>query len=257
MNRPYLAPRLIVIGIFLVVLVIQLVIGLQSDPPFSEEGFLIGLLIIGGMGVVMIPVVWRAFRPAAAQSAAFRDAKLGIGTLVSARPTGTTINDQPILELVLDVETGDGPVFRASTRELIDVGTLPQLVPGVTIAVRYLPDGRIGIDPSASEESMTDILAAKRMREGKLTAQQLRVAKEGVPAQAVVMGFRPTGEVLGGEAIIHLDLRVTRPDGSSFEASRELPLPAVALPGLQPGSIVEARYLPGDEANVAVQARMR
>lgn|GEM_PF-3279562 len=257
MNRPFIAPRLIVVALILIGLAVQIVIGLQSDPPFSSESDRIGLVIGVGLGLVLIPITWRAFRPGALQTAAFRDAQLGIGTLVSARPTGTSINDQPELELTFDVETGEGRTFRAATKEIVDVGTLPQMVPGATCGIRYLPDGRIGLDASATEEQLTEVLTAARLAQGKLTSRQVNVAKNGVRAQAVVMDCRPTGVIVDGDAVIHLDLKVTRPDGSTFDAEREMPLPAVALPGLQAGSVVEARYLPGDESYVAVQTRVR
>ncbi len=59
----------------------------------------------------------------------------------------------------------------------------------------------------------------------------------------------------GDLAVIELELKVTRPDGTRFDTTLRKALPAIALPGLQPGAVVGVKYLPSDEQDVLVQAR--
>jgi hypothetical protein len=254
--RPHIAVRAIMSVISAVLLVLPFVFALASGEPFAEAMDWAWLLITAVVLAILMPIVWFAFRPPRSERREFRGAPVAMGTLVSARPTGMSINDQPELELVLDVETADGRTIRGTTREVIDLGMLPQVVPGAPLPVAYLDDGRIALARDASEEALQQNLYDARVRQGRLTAHQVRVAREGIAARAVVMAMRPTGEVRGTEAVVHLDLRVTRPNGSTFDATRELPVAQIALPGLQPASVVEVRYLPEDESYVAVSTRV-
>jgi hypothetical protein len=232
-------------------------IAAEARPPELID--LIPAVIPLAIAVFVVPMLWRVTAPPAGTARAFRDASLGIGTLVEARRTGLTVNDQPQLDLVFDVEGADGVAFRGTAREILDLTVLSQLVPGVTIPVRYLPgdaSGRIVLAPDAAEEEVQDVLYDRQLRAGRITPQQVHVARNGFATTAVVMGMRPTGELSDGLAVIRLDLRVTRPDGTAFDAVRELPLAQAALPGVQPGSVVAARYLPEDEGYVAIEVRV-
>jgi hypothetical protein len=243
--------RTVVVIAFAVLLALPLVVGAFAG---AIDWVWFGITAV--LALVLIPIVWRAFRPPVAMTKAFRDAAVGVGTLVEARPTGTEINDQPELQLVFDVETADGRTIRGTTRHVVDLGSLPQFVPGATMPVRHLPDGRIALDGRVSTESMEETLYAARVKQGKLTEQQVHVARHGTRAKAVVMAMRPTGEVRDGEAVVHVEVQVTRPDGTRFDAVREMPVRPVALPGLQPGSVVDVAYLPADETYVAISTRM-
>jgi hypothetical protein len=256
-TRPYIVPRVLVVVVGLVVVLAQMVAPMFEGRAFGEGVDAAAIGISVAVAVVMAVIVWFAFRPPVAQRAAFRGAPVALGVLVSARPTGMSINDQPEMELVVEIEAPDGRTVRGTAKEVVDLGTLAQLVPGATVPVAYLPDGRMAVAPHASDESMEDAMYAARLAQGRLTPRQVEVARRGVKARAVIMSMRPTGEIRGDETVVHLDLRVTRPDGTTFDATRELPVPQIALAGLQTGAIVEARYLPDDEAYVAVSTRVR
>lgn len=245
------------IGVIIVVGVIalQVVIPLLSDRPYLEAFDPLGLGIATGIGLVVLLAIWFAFRAPAHERREFRDAPLGVGTLISARATGTAINDQPEIELTLDVETPDGQSIRGTARTIVNQGELAQLSPGSTIPVRYLDDGRFAVAPDAPTEELEKSLYASRLARGVLTAQQVDVATRGTEASAVIMSMRPTGEISEGRAILHLELRVTRPDSTTFDAVRDVPAPAAALADLQTGSVVQVRYLPSDESYVGISTR--
>jgi len=245
--------RALTIGIFAVTIAWDLIQQSLGDGPFSWTG----LLIAGGMAVVLLPLIWRVTGASARADRIFADAKVGLGTLVQARRTGTSINDDPEIELVLDVETPEGTVFRSSTRAYLELSEHATLVPGTPFPVDYLPDNRIRLRRVADDKEFEDAMYAIRVAQGRMTPHQVRVAKEGVHARAVVMSAEPTGEIVDGEAVIRLHVRVTRPDGTVFDNTRELPLPSISLPGLQPGTVVDARYLAGDERDVSVSIRVR
>ena len=62
--------------------------------------------------------------------------------------SGTTVNDDPVVWLELEVHPDAGPAFRAKTKCLISRLDVPQFQPGCTIPVCYDPadHSRVGID---------------------------------------------------------------------------------------------------------------
>ena len=59
--------------------------------------------------------------------------------IVELRDTGVTVNQQPQVELVLDVLPANRPPFRATTRTLISRLQTPQVQPGMQVLVKYNP----------------------------------------------------------------------------------------------------------------------
>ncbi len=211
-----------------------------------------GLLILVGFGPPVVSLLGGPRR------SAFRKGELGLGTLQRLRQTGVQINDQPQVEMFFDVETADGQRFDGRARQVVSLTDLPGLVPGAVLPVRYLPgrtDGRVLVDGDTTPEQLEDLLLRRQLALGRITPRQFEAAQHGVGARAVVLAMTPTGEVRGDLAVIELTLRVTRPDGTRFDTVVSKALPAIALPGLQPGAVIGVKYLPSDEQDVLVQAR--
>jgi len=189
----------------------------------------------------------------------FAGGQFGVGTVVSVRRTGTTVNDQPEMDVVMDVETVTGETFRATGRRLVDLTTLSELVPGVLLPVRYAPgrkDGRVMIDLEATGEQMHAHIQEAAFARGETTARSMENYRHGFATTALVLAMRPTGEVRDGAAVIDLQYRVTRPDGTTFDTRRELEVPPIGIADVQPGRIVNARYLLQDESDVSVEIRV-
>jgi hypothetical protein len=62
----------------------------------------------------------------------------------------------------------------------------------------------------------------------------------------------PTGHTPDGRSELRLGLRVTRPDGATFDVTQDKKLPPASIPQMQPGMVVRVKYLPHDESAVAV-----
>jgi hypothetical protein len=185
----------------------------------------------------------------------FEGAPLAIGTVVTVSRTGLTVNDQPQLEILFDVDTPDGQAFRAVARNLVDLTELSAVVPGAVLPVRYRPgstDGRVVIAVDAAQAEMQAALDRVRLAKGLVTPRQLQISEQGVDGRAVVLTLTPTGEIQGDRAVMDIDLRVTRPDGSVFDLRQRKPMDASAVPQVQPGMVVRVKYLPYDESEVVV-----
>lgn len=65
-----------------------------------------------------------------------RDAE---ATVLSITDTGSTVNDNPILDFSLEVRPPDAGAFKAVARKNVSLIDLPSIQPGKTVHVRYIP----------------------------------------------------------------------------------------------------------------------
>lgn len=232
--------------------------GLNSDSPLPWlNGWLVGPALL----VFFVPSMFsmgRLLESATSGSRppkGFRDAPIGIGTVVGMERTGLTVNDAPQMDILLDVSTLDGQSFRGVARQLVDLAELTLLRPGTMLPVRYRPgssDGKVVLATDAPPEEMQAAMNRVRLAKGEITPKQLRIAENGFETRAVVLQSRPTGEIRGEHAVIAYTLRVSRPDSSTFDIEQTKPMPPSVVPHVQPGMVVRARYLPHDESEVLV-----
>ncbi|TQM79576.1 hypothetical protein FHX81_1885 [Saccharothrix saharensis] len=186
----------------------------------------------------------------------FRGAPIGMGTVVGVARTGLTVNDQPQLDIRLQVDTADGRSFPATARQVVDITELSVVQPGAILPVRYLSDGRAVLATDAPPHELQAALDRVHVAKGILTPHQLRITEEGVETSAVVLDMLPTGQAPDGRTALRLTLRVTRPDGTTFDVTQDKKLPPMSIPQVQRGMVVKAMYLPEDESDVAVLTKL-
>ncbi|PSL53750.1 hypothetical protein B0I31_108197 [Saccharothrix carnea] len=182
----------------------------------------------------------------------FRGAPIGMGTVVGVARTGLSVNDQPQLDIRLEVDTADGRTFPTTARQVVDITELSLVQPGAILPVRYLSDGRAVLATDAPPHELQAALDRVYVAKGFLTPHQLRITEEGVDATAVVLDMTPTGQTPDGRSALRLSLRVTRPDGTAFDVTQDKKLPPMSVRQVQRGMVVRVKYLPGDESDVAV-----
>jgi hypothetical protein len=246
-----------VIGLALTV--VYVLAGLNSDGPAAwANGWMAGPIILAATLPFfsisrMADGALREMRGLGAKG--FEGAPIAMGTIVSATRTGLSINDQPQLEILFDVDTMDGQSFRGVAKAIIDITELSAVVPGAVLPVRYRPgstDGKIAIAADAPQEELQAVLDRVRVAKGLVTPRQLQISEQGTEARAVVLAISPTGEIQGDRAVMDLQFRVTRADQSTFDLSQRKPVDSGALAQLQPGMVVRVRYLPHDESELVV-----
>jgi hypothetical protein len=251
---------LLIVGVLCTVMyVVTGLTGLGTDGQPWASAWIIGPIIL----VVVLPTtftigvftggVFREMRGAVAKG--FEGAPLAMGTVVSASRTGLSINDQPQLEILMDVDTMDGQSFRGVAKSIVDLTDLAAVTPGAVLPVRYRPgstDGKVAIAADASQEEMQAVLDRIRVAKGLVTPRQLEIAEQGTEAKAVVLALSPTGEIRGDRAVMDIKLRITRPDDTAFDLDQQKPIDGAALPQLQPGMVVRVRYLPSDESEAVI-----
>jgi hypothetical protein len=251
--------NLLVIAAVGVCAVMFVLTGLNSDSPTAwVNGWMIG----GIIALSILPfsaTIGRAIEPLRQMRGlvpkGFEGAPIAMGTIVSANRTGLSINDQPQLEILFDVETMDGQQFRGAAKAIIDLTELAAVVPGAILPVRYVPgstDGRVAIAADAPQQELQAVLDRVRVAKGLVTPRQLEISEQGIEAKAVVLALNPTGEIRGDRAVMDLRLRITRPDQTQFDLDQQKPIDASAVSQVQPGMVVRVRYLPHDESEVVI-----
>ncbi|MFE4827419.1 hypothetical protein [Streptomyces sp. NPDC056672] len=183
-------------------------------------------------------------------SAAFRDGLVGVGTVVSTRPTGMTLNDQPEVRIELMVAGADGVPFPSYARAVVPVTDLAMLRPGTLLPVRYLPGrtDKVELDRSGDMTKVQSAMNEAMIRQGVTTRENLEIAERGVAAEAVVRSLEVPGEIRDGNPKVAIGLAVTRPDGSGFTTVVEKFLPPRAVQHVQVGRVVKVHYLPQNES---------
>jgi hypothetical protein len=121
-------------------------------------------------------------------------------------------------------------VATAVARQVVDLTDLAAVQPDAILPVRYLPDNRVVLATDAPTHELQAALDRVHVTKGWLTQEQLRITEYGVDASAVVLGMTPTGHTPDGRSELRLGLRVTRPDGSTFDVTQDKKLPPASIP---------------------------
>ncbi|WP_067702964.1 hypothetical protein [Nocardia jejuensis] len=231
--------------------------GLTSDDVFGWVGWQMALPIIA-CTVVPLAFAFTAdgILPALTghNSSEFRDAPMGLGTVVAVGQTGLTLNDQPQLRIEFSVEGVDGKTFRSLATMIVPLTEMALLRPGVVLPVRYLPGrtDRVQVDLSGDSSAAQDAMNAAMIRKGITTPAKLDIARRGTSAQAVVRSLSVPGEIRDGHPRLDLELVVTRPDGTAFVARTEKFLPPASVGLVQIGRVVAVNYLPENEQELVI-----
>jgi hypothetical protein len=94
----------------------------------------VGLIVL----VSLLPVVRLVMR-AQSNKALQTSGTPAQATIVSATQTGTFVNNNPQVALVLDVRPDGAPPFRAQAVQVVPLIAIAQIQPGAVVGVRYDP----------------------------------------------------------------------------------------------------------------------
>lgn len=185
--------------------------------------------------------------------------------------TGMTINDQPQIGFLLQVQPANGAPFQAEAKKVVSMIQIPQFQPGGMLEVKYDPANPKEVAIAAiltGGMQMGGMMGAPAMMGAaamnpQATEQMLmqmqglheNIIKNGQPAQAKVVQYMPMGiNVNGKNPVINLMVEVHPAGGAMFNAQVQgLPIAEASIPKYQPGQMISVRYLPSDQTQVAVE----
>ena len=112
----------------------------RSERPVPSIGTALAVLLVAvTVGCTAIVDRFSGRKEACEILAIGTPAKATITKLVD---TGTTINDDPVVEFVLEVSAPDGGTFEARTEALVSRLDVPQVQPGRVVPVKFDPNDR-------------------------------------------------------------------------------------------------------------------
>jgi hypothetical protein len=168
-------------------------------------------------------------------------AAVGIGTVRAA--------SGPI---TVDVESVFGQRFVGRLRHRRNDPVVAALRPGVVLLVTFDPAAHHAVSLADDMTAVRSAFDRMLVRKGLVTAAQLELIRHGTRSHAVVTAVAHTGGAREDYREVELDLMVRRAGGGQFPAHETVLIPASAVTGVLPGSVVDTYYREGNESAVAV-----
>jgi len=207
----------------------------------------------------------------------FKGFPLVRGKLVSVQQTGIYTNQQPELKLEIQFTTQNGQQITTTIKQLVALVNLALFQPGMELPIRYNPQKpqSIMVDFNADVDQFSAAQSAsnKQLFTGAPTVQKSvnggavydsqfapknassdakHIMENGVHAQGVILSSKLTDNIVDGKSEIVLQVKVTKPDNSTYEVTTTKNVPKNGLSITAPGSIVWVYYMPGDEQNILI-----
>lgn len=106
----------------------------SAKKPAGRWGFLIPVVILlVGFGIPGFLFFWPEYQ----RSQLLETGVPAEATILGIAPTGNTFNDQPQVEIRLEVRPADGAAYEAETTMIVNPVYLSEFQPGKTVQVRY------------------------------------------------------------------------------------------------------------------------
>ncbi len=138
---------------------------------------------------------------------------------------------------------------------VIEQAALGKVQPGNILPIRYNPNNPqdILINPAMSQEEFQHALEQNYLQRGIYTEETLRLTKEGIKTQGLILSSSPLEIVDGDIVAFEVEVKVTRPEGGVFTAKTIKKVSQQYASALIPGKIIEVYYLAHEEDNIALK----
>lgn len=215
-------------------------------------------LTLGIFALVFVPIFlrWRV------KQRVLQTGVAATATIVRVWDTGTRINDNPCVGMLLQVQPAAGAPFQAEIKETVSIVQMPLFQPGAQLDVKYDPAQPTNVAIvsviSGAGASGGPGLMNREQAEQLLTRYQSendRILSSGISAPAKILQYMPMGvNVNGNNPAVNLIVEVQPPGGSTFTAQAHGNVIAEAsVYKFQPGQMVTVRYNPDDLTEVALE----
>lgn len=268
-------------GFILIVLIAGIALGVPLLGIIkSEEGISLGGIgsYLFTAGISLVPLYFFFVKPALLKRRLEKIGLDGIGLIKEVRDTGSTINDNPLVKLILQIQPSDGsPSFESKATTQVSRLNPSIFTPGSHVYVKYDPVKRTTIlttppesdsgtapSPGTFNNSMDDVTKALNYL-GTTDPDKLKVLLEnedtidavirntGVSAKAIIMTFEDTGiEINENNRYSIFTVQVIPENGKPFKAQTKGAISHSALSKYQPGKEVWVKYDPKDLTRVAL-----
>lgn len=232
------------------------------------------LLVVFGLGALVLEIFpffgggpgsyyffWGKGRKAKSILANGRQARATLLEIGENSGGGTiTINDDPYLNLKLQINDGMNKPYEVSLDTVISRYIVPQFQPGASFPVRIdLHDSKVVVydtNQAGLDGSGTILQGTKPQISGlNRTPEETEfVRKHGIKATARIMAVESTGRSHDFKPLVRVDYEVTIPGEKPYEITAELPIPTHMIEQFKEviGKVFPARVHPEDRNKISV-----
>ncbi len=180
--------------------------------------------------------------------------------------TGTTINDDPLAGIELQVQPPNEPSFTAECKQIVDRLQVGYFQPGKIVTVSYDPTNHkkihiIEVNTATIPDVVQSVMgpqapatpAAIQQRLEQIDAANEALLKIGQPAPAQVLNYMDWNVHVNGEnPAVTLQVQVNPPGKPPFMAQVTAVIAASSIPRYQPGCTIWVKYDPTNFTKVAI-----
>lgn len=186
----------------------------------------------------------------------------GTARILEVKDTGMTINNNPMVKLIVEVKTSFGQKYTTECRVLVSRINPNAYSPGMELPVKIDPKNEMNvvIDFNGSQASTTEGIppAGVDMLLLKADLEQMQKENEtilvsGKPARAIIKKTTLLGvNVNGNNPYVELELEVLPDNYPSFPGKAKGVIAEASLPKYQPGCTIFVKYDLYDNGKVVV-----
>lgn len=257
------------IGLFVIPFVVPLLVfvllpalGLDLEQELGETWFT--LLIIGAIVIPVFFTIFRSFGGAFKAMFGSKEQKFiqkhGIAAQGTVQALGEssqggtiTINDQPYLNLTLEIQGGGGQPYIVSFDTIIPRSAVPQFQPGAVIPVLIHPEDpqKVIIDWQGEGGGQAETPSYGR----KYSAADERLLEEqGIAGRATLVDLQPTGRSEDYNPVVSVTYDIDPSDGEPYSFTKETALPTKIIQMMQAriGKTFPCKIHPNDGTKVSI-----
>lgn len=231
----------------------------------NNLGWIVPVAIVGFTFVILALVFGTMFLRWRVKQRVLQTGVAATATIVRVWDTGTRINDNPRVGMLLQVQPETGAPFQAEVKETVSIVQMPMFQPGARLDVKYDPaqptsvaivsviSGSGGPGASGGPGLMNRQQAEQLL--SRYQAENERILSSGVSAPAKILQYMPMGiNVNGNNPAVNLIVEVQPVAVASFTAQAHgNVIGEAAVHKFQPGQMVTVRYNPEDLTEVALE----
>ncbi|MDT0124402.1 hypothetical protein Q9R46_17210 [Paenibacillus sp. RRE4] len=229
---------------------------LWDDPFMVMQAWWFKPMLFGGIGLLVISSIFGT-------SLGQRKIKSGlpaVGVIQSIQQTGTYINEQPEVKMMLKVSRQGRETYDTELRTIVPLTSLSQFQPGaiIPLVVSEKDERKVGLDQhgTVSQEHMQQLLNEKMMQQG-IAPEMVDIARTGEKGLAKILDVTPMGSGQNGNIKLQLKLSITKPNGETFEVITQKEILPSAMSQVQQGHIINVFYSPQDPSKVALALQVQ
>ncbi len=160
-----------------------------------------------------------------------------------------TINDQPVLNLQLEVKIGNSAPYRVSFDSIIPRADVAKFQPGVSFPVRVDPKDKTKVvfDYNAKIDESMPTFGNKWSEDDNISTKLY-----GRNGKAKVKEIVPTGKSAGFNIVVKITYEVFPEEGEPYVFSKEVSLPTEVVKKIEGyiGKTVKCRIHPSDKTKI-------